>query len=232
MTQLLTTDEIEARRLQKVTASHDRDASALVDAIAAEVETLKTAGDEDGLQRLGRDTPTLLQFQRDLLDGTVFRRHAASAASVRGYQPPASARDYGHVIETLGRMAREGDLHAQVAQGIIAAGLPLYQTPFELAAKVWDHAWSIVSSGTWDDVHARSGPEPCRHSDAQRPFTIHQVLSILVWVTEATAPISGSVPGLGWVASALIRLHRANVPQGTKTPALTAAAERAAKARR
>lgn len=161
------------------------------------------------------------KFEADLLDGTVFARCGASSRSVRGYQPVTNHRLFAHLVTTIGKLAGEGDQCAQVAADVIHAA-PLYQGRHEMYAKAWEVAAATIREG-YDDVVLRSGPEPGRPSTWHKPFALGAVFCVYVHLTEATAKESGSVPGLGWCASAIARAHgfRTSVTAGY-TPSVVA----------
>jgi hypothetical protein len=160
----------------------------------------------------------LARYAQQLLEGRQFAMTAASERSVFGYQPPMARRGWSHVVATLGLMAAEADWLAQAAAAILATGQPnLYGTDSEARARVYEAAGRFVQVGTWDDVLARSGPEPVRHSAAQRAITLAMRLRLLVWLNEATAPLQHAVPTIGWCADALARaLHVRTDVQGVR----------------
>lgn len=135
-----------------------------------------------------------------LLSGVYFDNIARSEGSVRGYQPPANRQYYSHIIATLGQMACESDLLAQVASRLVGK-LNLYSTNHELKARLFSEAATIVR-GQYDDVIGRTGPEPIRYSDAHREFTLRERIIIAAWLEKA-APSTSSVPGLGWAITYL-----------------------------
>lgn len=151
-------------------------------------------------------TARLEQYAQDLMSGRVFRLHAASARSARGYRPPMHRDDWSHAMATIARMAHQSDALAQVASKILGR-VNLYGTRALADAQIWERAAEALEDG-FDDVIGRAGPEAGRFKDHQHPYTLHQRLSVLAWVTEATAKLQDSVPGLGWCASALIRAHQ------------------------
>lgn len=165
--------------------------------------------DKDGTARSVDQT---LAWANDLLTGRVFQLAANSANSVIGYQSPVTTRSWGRVCETTGRMAAQnGDGVATVASRILGH-LNLWGTDFQVAASWWQHAADTIAEG-FDDVHARSGPEPCRFSDAQRPYTLTQCLLVYVWGKAAMSYLSlGTLPGLGWCAAAMVAVMRVRVP--------------------
>jgi hypothetical protein len=153
--------------------------------------------------------------EADLLSGAVFARHAASDRSVIGYAPPTSRDVWSHAISTVGRMAAESDALAQVAAAIVGR-VNLYQTNHECHAQVWEGAAIAIRKG-YDDVIGRSGPEPGRHKDHQRPFNIHEIVQVAYWLNEATARGGSSAPAIGWCLDAIARAHRVRTP---RTPSI------------
>lgn len=151
-----------------------------------------------------RDAEIIDRYERDLLDGAVFARGSLSARSAIGYRPPVTARDWSHAVATIARMGARSDSLAQMSAAILSRLPNLYGTGPEVKARVYEGAAQAVRDG-FDDVHRRSGPEPCRHSDAQRRYSLRELLMVEFYIAEACAPaaICASVPGWGWVTAAL-----------------------------
>lgn len=135
----------------------------------------------------------------DLVSGKNFYRHAASARSRYGYEPPLSRRQWAECMAALANMAAQSDALAQVASGI---RVNLYGTASQAQAAVWEGAAKAVAAG-YDDVIGRSGPEGGRYK--VRPYTLHQAISMAYYLEEAAAPFASHVPGVGWVTAALAR---------------------------
>lgn len=152
-----------------------------------------------------RDTATIEHFEEELLSGVVFARHAASHRSVFGYQPPVGSRQWARAHEILARLAGRGDAAAQFV-ACIMGHLPLYQSGPECAAKMYELAAHKIRDG-YDDVHARTGPEPCRHSDAQRRYAPHEVAAFAVALHHATAALQADAGGIGWCLAAVCKHH-------------------------
>ena len=115
--------------------------------------------DRDGEPFALKQEAAVERYYHDLLDGTVFRRHAISARSRHGYPPPTIRRAWSHVVATIGRMAGESDALAQVAAKILAHAPNLYGTDADVAAAVYGRAADAIAAG-FDDVLARTGPDP------------------------------------------------------------------------
>jgi hypothetical protein len=162
--------------------------------------------------RVTRSVDQTLTWASDLLTGRVFQLAANSANSVIGYRPAVTTRSWGRVCETTGRMAAaNGDAVATVASQILGR-LNLWGTDFQVEASWWQHAADAIAAG-FDDVHGQTGPEPCRFSDAQRPYTLTQCLLVYVWGKAATSHLSlGTLPDLGWCAAAMVAVMRVRVP--------------------
>lgn len=155
----------------------------------------------DGSDRTAGEVLAIESLREDLVSGRMFDRFAASSFSVYGYQPPIASRDWSHAVSTIGRMAGESDALAQVALSILATIPNLYGTPSSVAGGIYSRAADAMRSG-FDDVLARSGPEPVRYSDAQRPFSLRQAALVALWLLEATGPFEP--PNIGWALRAVL----------------------------
>lgn len=158
--------------------------------------------------------PKVQRYEADLLDGTVFARHAESARSAYGYRPCLDRRAWSHAVTTIGQMAARSDALAQVAAAILP-GLTrnTYTTRPEASAAIYEGAAAAIRAG-YDDVIGRSGPEAGRHSDHQRPFRIDEVVLIAYYLIEATRYMAESVVGPGWALAAVREQHDVPVPAG------------------
>lgn len=134
------------------------------------------------------------EVEAELMNGTTFAKHAASARSVYGYVPPAHHNDYGAWLKTLGNLAEWSASMVQPVQQAIGRLNP-YVTVFEQYAAVAESFAHSVEAG-WDDVLARTGPEPIRHSEAQKKFTLSEIG--VMYAALKTMNPSGGSSGLGW----------------------------------
>lgn len=165
---------------------------------------------QDGTLYGDREVAIIERVLEGLLDGRYFYLISNSARSALGYRPPTTRREYAHVILTLSRFAAESDALAQLVSGVIGT-LPLYQTPPELRAKLAEGVAHKLADG-WDDVHGRTGPEPIRHSDAQKQFSLSQRVFLAYMMAEADAGNRpDSVPGVGWCLDAIARANNVHV---------------------
>ena len=140
-------------------------------------------------------------------DGGYFLRCSASQAL--GYEPPITYSEYAHVVETLARLAGEGDAGAAIASRLVAS-VNLYGSPSQVRRSLYTTAYEFVRDG-YDDVLGRTGPEAGRPSDHRHAVSLRFVLLISNYLGEATLPISGGAPFTkgpgGWIAKALCERH-------------------------
>lgn len=133
-----------------------------------------------------------------------------------GYQgdfgPPINNRDYAAFLEAVTRMAREGRGMAQAATHIVRS-VNLYGTRGQMANAVRRAVADLIREGTWDDVIARTGPEPLRHSAAQKPWTLGDRVYFQYFIAQATATVADHVPGVGWCVDAI---RRAECPRAIR----------------
>lgn len=124
--------------------------------------------------------------------------------------PPVGREAWASCIEWLGRLARQSDAMAQLVQSI---GLPpLYQTAGEAAAAVYRGAHSAMQQ-PYDDVVGRSGPEPGRHRDHVRDWTLRERITALAYLKRATHGFDCTAPGYGWALEALAREQGVVLPE-------------------
>lgn len=170
------------------------------------------------------------EYAADLVSGRAFavtaNAHAANRFTGGHYRGPIAAREYGEVLETLGRFGRQSDRYAQAAH-LIAHSLPLYGTAEDALNKVYDALFRIAKDG-YDDVIGRSGPEAGRPSDHKHATTLRWALILHLLGKEISTIIDHSTaPGVGWVAQALMEREGLRVVPDL-FPRLIAAQQRAA----
>jgi hypothetical protein len=167
--------------------------------------------------RSERDLRIIAEAEESYLSGATFAR--ASYSTALSYQPPIQSRDYGRVIETLGRLATEGDACASIAQRLVRS-VNLYGTPSQVEAGLYRAAFEAINEG-YDDVIGRTGPEGGRYSDHQHAYSIRVVLLVACYIAEAVAPfaihVTGYGPG-GWVLKALCERHRLSYADRRRYP--------------
>lgn len=134
----------------------------------------------------------------------------AAANRYIGCQGMLTARQYGQIVQELGRFAMGGDWQAYVVAGL---GLP---NRFGNGRDTADHfarqMLKIVTAG-WDDVLARTGPEPCRYSAAQHRFSVAQKVEMLALLRRLTWTAERDCAwGYGWALEAVAAKHRVRLP--------------------
>lgn len=156
-----------------------------------------------------REREIMDEVSENLLNGRSFDMCARSERSAIGYRPPCPRKYWAIAIETIGRMANESDVLAQLASKLLTS-IPLYQTNNELRAHIMESAGKAIRDGYLDVIRLAS-PEPGRRSDAQRAFTLYECLTLDVWLNLAV-PCPDTAPGIGWVVSKLIEENRVRMP--------------------
>lgn len=137
------------------------------------------------------------RLRGEYLDGTVFHRYANSEQSVIGYEPAAPEAMHRRFLLALARYAQQGREQTHLALAIRVS--PIGRTPSQLAASIWRQAARAIEQG-WDDVIARSGPEPGRYSDHQHRYSLYAILQFERFVKEDALQHRH---GLGWAAQDL-----------------------------
>ena len=142
----------------------------------------------------------------------VFKTAVRVAAANRhtGCQGMLTARQYGQIVQELGRFAMGGEWQAYVVAGL---GPPnRFGNGRDTAAHFANQMLAIVTAG-WDDVLARTGPEPCRYSAAQHQFSVAQKVEMLAllrrvcWIAQRDCAW-----GYGWVLEGVAAKHRVRLP--------------------
>lgn len=169
--------------------------------------------DAEGAPFTDEEVAIIERVREDLLSGRSFILVANSARSARGYAPPCTRRAWGHAVRLLGEMAVESDSLAQVAT-LIVHRLPLYQTPTEAQAHVYEAATEALAAG-FDDVIGRSAPDAGRYSAHQRDFTLRERVLLAVWLVGVCAEFErwSSAPRIGWCLAAIARAEGVTTPR-------------------
>lgn len=167
----------------------------------------------DGTPFAGDHGTTVEGYAADLVNGRVFARLAASQASRYGYQPPIRRETWARIMSEIGALARQSDALAQVASNV-AGRINLYGTEAQAYEAVARAVCDAIHDG-FDDVIRRTGPEPVRHSDAQRRYTIEECATLAYFVARCENPgkiergmlVEGGKPSIGWCLEAIMRAH-------------------------
>lgn len=178
-----------------------------------------------------REQSIIDRVEQELTSGKTFHLISQSYFSKPLGGPPATARGYGRIIQTLGRFAAEGDWHLAAVREAISVLNP-YVTPGEQIALVARSLCNFVNEGYYDVIGA-TGPEAGRPSAHQHPITLRQaiLLKMLMVEVEEAADSAGSVPGLGWCVRALMERENMTIPAHLLLPPHVAAEKRRAERR-
>jgi hypothetical protein len=166
----------------------------------------------DGTPYTDHENDVIDRFKAELLDGTVFTRHAHAANAnrwTRNYRPMLSRRAWAHYVQTLGRMADRSEWAAALAREIVGV-VNLYGTNDDALHQV-HAAVAKVMAEPWVDVLAMSGPEAGRRSSHVHEYTLGQRIIVCAWIAEATAQFECSVPGIGWCLDAIARAEHVSI---------------------
>jgi hypothetical protein len=141
-------------------------------------------------------------YQRwlDNLDSLeAFRLATRSAMSRYGHCAGFRITDERNakLLTTMGSLATRYRALVDVAYAVVKATNP-YSSVKEWEAKLYEAAAAVLKHGYYDvDLH--TGPEPCRRSDAERPYTRAEKLATL----EALRSLCDNYIGPGWCAQQL-----------------------------
>lgn len=158
------------------------------------------------------DQKIIDDYAEKVASGRTFLAAAESHSSRSGYDSMIAAYDYGNLITALGRFAALGNRQASAANEVLAKVSPYLGGAQTFTAI--GRALFKVATKPWDDVVARTGPEPCRYSDAQKPPTLAANLLLAVLWAEISFVLASrydAVPGPGWCLAALIESERVPV---------------------
>lgn len=151
---------------------------------------------------------TIEKFETEMMDGTVFRNHERSAASIIGYQPPARSDSYPRALAVLAKGAKLSDRQAELVGAAVHALSPFGPTAGEAVERMF-RAVARRLADPYVDVIRKASPEPGRPSNYTHEWTLADRLTILVtlrFAADCYIPGSG---GVGWCAADL--LARENV---------------------
>lgn len=150
------------------------------------------------------DYEIVRQYEADLKDGTVAYRHARSAGSIIGYQPPTNHQAVAHFYKTVGRMMAESSAMCAIGESAAYARPSVAFTGGQNTAKVYDRLAVEIKHGFFDTV-GKASPEPGRASDHERPYTLTEVVRAHQWLAEAVSKFSANNDTtIGWAMQALI----------------------------
>jgi hypothetical protein len=142
------------------------------------------------------------QWEADLLSGRIFRLQAIGARSRIGYQPPSRSDEYAIAIGHLAKGAQLGDRQAKLCARVIRA-LPLNNTDGDTIGKMYDAAAEAITDEFFDTIGAAS-PEPGRHSDNAKEFTLRDALVFYNTLNNAKSAFEPVINGGGWCYAALV----------------------------
>jgi hypothetical protein len=163
-----------------------------------------------GLELTPDREATLAKYEDNLMTGRRFALVANSQRSVMGYRPMLRPEDFGAALEVLGKMAREGGPFTELASNAVRSINP-YGTVHDLIAKVAE-SFDQTMRTRYDDVAARTGPEPVRHSAAQREWTLRWRLIADCYLVRLGDLDNSHVGGPGWALEALCERERVYAP--------------------
>lgn len=139
----------------------------------------------------------------------AFANAEASHRSRRSYMPPLNNREYGKVIEALGKMAQRGPKLAAVAHKTLAKVNP-YGDRAQACASVYS-AFAEALRGEFFDVARAASPEPGRYSDNHKSFSLADKILCLAWANVILAGLTDSTGGHGWALVALAEREGINL---------------------
>lgn len=182
-----------------------------------------------------QQTAVIAEVEAKLMSGRYFGHRSTIAfengSMVSQSRPMLTNRHYGKIIETLGRMAQYNDKMAWVARGMVTKGVNLHGTAYDAMSRLYEAALAVLSK-PYDDVAARSGPEPVRHSDAQQDWNLRDRITVAMFLTEIEANLSdrlGGFVGVGWAVDHLWQAEgKFNGYPKTWFPAIAATHDRTA----
>lgn len=155
----------------------------------------------------------LQDYRETVASGDALRFAWQSHASRKIGGPPCRREAWADCLSWLAKLAHISDALAQVVRSI---GLPpLYQTDGEAAAAIYREAFAVMAQ-PYDDVIGRAGPEPGRHSDHLRPWTLRERILVLAYLNRATHGFNCTAPGYGWGLTDLAKEEGVSLPDWPK----------------
>lgn len=153
----------------------------------------------------------LASFAADVDNLRTFLYGEASHASRRS-TGPINPREYGVVIERIGRMAQGSAKQAQIARDMLSK-INLYGDRGQLCATVFRSVFETMRAGDFLDVIGATGPEASRRSAHMQPWTLTDKIIARAWCNVLTAGFTASVPGHGWALTDLAAEHGILLPR-------------------
>lgn len=140
----------------------------------------------------------------------AFANAEASHRSRRSYMPPLSNREYGKVIEALGKMAQRGPKMAAIAHKTLAKVNP-YGDRAQACVAVFS-GFAEALRGEFFDVALAASPEPGRYSDHNQPFTLSDKIVAYGYANVVLAGLTDSAGGHGWALVDLAKREGITLP--------------------
>lgn len=157
-----------------------------------------------------RQERQLADYREKLADGTTIRYVERALAPFPGRNDSkANAIDYRKAVDAVAAMLRRGGHSPQVVEvaNVALRSFNPHGTRYDFGRQAAGAIASLFQT-PFDDVAARTGPEPIRHSTAQKPWTFHTRLLAQLMLSELTDITQSSVPGPGWALASLIEEER------------------------
>lgn len=160
-----------------------------------------------------RDCARIDQYRAGML-ANPFGNKARSLRSIMGYKPPPGHRHVAALYKAAATLAGMGDSFVPFAMAIARAG-GQYQSRGELLACAYEGLARVAREG-YTDVIRLASPEPGRRKDAQRAYTLRELLTVsgVMALAECDFEAINGVPGIGWCESAL--RHAEHMPEWTR----------------
>lgn len=171
------------------------------------------------LERTYTDTQmaTIERVAEQMIDPAGYYRNGNNARFIGGFdhQWMVKPEDIARAFAELGALAATGDASlAEAALTIIRAINP-HAARKDFEAAIWNALGDVFSKG-FDDVVRRTGPEPIRHSEAQRKHSLAEALLIAFYADRARERHYRP----GWCFDYLLRREAKNGANGSLAFAL------------
>jgi hypothetical protein len=154
---------------------------------------------------------TIERVAEQMADPSGYYRNGITSRFIGGFdhQWMIKPEDISRAFAELGVLAATGDASLAEAALVLMRAINPHAARKDFEAAIWNALGDVFSKG-FDDVVKRTGPEPIRHSEAQRKHSLAEALLIVFYADRVRS--SHNRPG--WCFDYLIRREARNGENG------------------
>lgn len=138
------------------------------------------------------------RYKQNVASGTAltFIAESHKSADRMNYEPMMTARQYGHLVVTIGKAASIGEPF-DYAVATALPGISPYLNRWQAIAGIAERLSAFIRGG-WEDTRTATSPEPGRPSRNKHDTTPKVALVLTLLAYECMAALEMSGASLGW----------------------------------